>query len=95
MKGNAAEQSLERASITCNKNGVPFDSETAVTSGIRLGIARLHYPRLRRGRVLQAVGHLVSDVLDGLARDDEDNAAAEAKVRAQVQDLRERFPIYG
>jgi glycine hydroxymethyltransferase len=95
VKGNAAEQSLERASITCNKNGVPFDPEKpAVTSGIRLGTPAC----TTRGfgvAEFQAVGHLVSDVLDGLARDDEDNAAAEAKVRAQVQELCERFPIYG
>jgi glycine hydroxymethyltransferase len=95
VKGNAAEQSLERASITCNKNGVPFDPEKpAVTSGIRLGTPAC----TTRGfgvAEFQAVGHLVSDVLDGLARDDEDNVAAEAKVRAQVQELCERFPIYG
>jgi glycine hydroxymethyltransferase len=94
VKGNAAEQSLERASITCNKNGVPFDPEKpAVTSGIRLGTPAC----TTRGfgvAEFQAVGHLVSDVLDGLAHDDEDNAAAEAAVRAQVQELCERFPIY-
>ena len=43
----------------------------------------------------QAVGHLVSDVLDGLARTDEDNAAVEEAVRVQVEELCERFPIYG
>jgi glycine hydroxymethyltransferase len=95
VKGNAAEQSLERASITCNKNGVPFDPEKpAVTSGIRLGTPAC----TTRGfgvAEFQAVGHLVSDVLDGLARDAEDNAAAEAKVRARVQELCGRFPIYG
>jgi glycine hydroxymethyltransferase len=95
VKGNAAEQSLERAAITCNKNGVPFDPEKpAVTSGIRLGTPAC----TTRGfgvAEFQAVGHLVSDVLDGLARDAEDNAAAEAKVRARVQELCGRFPIYG
>ena len=95
VKGNAAEQGLERAGITCNKNGVPFDPEKpAITSGIRLGTPAC----TTRGfgvAEFQAVGHLISDVLDGLARGADDNTAAEAMVQAQVQELCERFPIYG
>ncbi len=93
LKGNAVEESLERAGITCNKNGIPFDPEKPmVTSGIRLGTPA----GTSRGfgvAEFQRIGHLISDVLDGLARG-EDNTAVEQKVRAEVAGLCERFPIY-
>jgi glycine hydroxymethyltransferase len=95
VKGNAAEASLGRALITCNKNGIPFDTEKpTVTSGIRLGTPA----GTTRGfgvAEFQRIGHLVSDVLDGLARDASDNRAAETRVAAEVRRLCERFPIYG
>jgi len=95
VKGNAAERSLEHAGITCNKNGVPFDPEKpSVTSGIRLGTPA----GTTRGfgvEEFRHIGHLISDVLDGLAERGEDNAAAEGAVREQVAALCQRFPIYG
>jgi glycine hydroxymethyltransferase len=95
VKGNAAEKSLERAGITCNKNGVPFDPEKpAVTSGIRLGTPA----GTTRGfgpQEFRAIGHLISDVLDGLAAQGEANEAAESEVRGHVAKLCQRFPIYG
>ncbi|HET6469873.1 MAG TPA: serine hydroxymethyltransferase [Geminicoccaceae bacterium] len=95
VKGNAAEQSLVRARITCNKNGIPFDTEKpTVTSGIRLGTPA----STTRGfgiAEFQKVGHLISDVLDGLADGPDDNEAVEARVRSEVQKLCDRFPIYG
>jgi glycine hydroxymethyltransferase len=94
VKGNAAERSLERAGITCNKNGVPSDPERpAVTSGIRLGTPA----GTTRGFAVaefREIGHLISDVLDGLAAHGEDNTAAEAAVRERVRELCARFPIY-
>jgi glycine hydroxymethyltransferase len=94
VKGNAAERSLERAGVTCNKNGVPFDPEKpAVTSGVRLGTPA----STTRGfgvAEFQAVGHLISDVLDGLARHGDDNEAAEGAAHARVRELCERFPVY-
>jgi len=94
LTGNIAEESLERAGITCNKNGIPFDPEKPmVTSGIRLGTPA----GTTRGfgvAEFQAVGNLVSDVLDGLAANGEDNSAVEARVRAEVEALYKRFPIY-
>jgi glycine hydroxymethyltransferase len=95
VKGNAAEAALERANITCNKNGVPFDPEKpTVTSGIRLGTPA----GTTRGFGLaefREVGMLISDVLDGLAANGPDgNAAVEEATRSRVAALCARFPIY-
>jgi len=95
VKGNAAEQALERAGITCNKNGVPFDPEKpALTSGIRLGTPAATTRGFGIAEFRQ-VGELASDVLDALTRRPEGDAAVEAAVRARVEALCGRFPIYG
>jgi glycine hydroxymethyltransferase len=94
VKGNAAEKSLERAAITCNKNGVPFDPEKpAVTSGIRIGTPAGTTRGFGKDE-FRAIGHLISDVLDGLAAQGESNGEAEGRARAHVADLCRRFPIY-
>ncbi len=94
LTGKAAEASLERAHITCNKNGIPFDPEKpAVTSGVRLGTPA----GTTRGfgvKEFQLIGALIVEVLDGLAANPDDNSAVEAKVRNQVLDLCRAFPIY-
>ena len=95
LTGKAAQAALERAGITCNKNGVPNDPQKPmVTSGIRLGTPA----GTTRGfgvAEFKAVGHLIGDVLDGLARSgDAGDAAAEKKAREGVDDLCGRFPIY-
>jgi glycine hydroxymethyltransferase len=94
VKGNAAEQALERANITCNKNGIPFDPEKpTVTSGIRLGTPA----GTTRGfgvREFRRIGDLIGDVLEGLAAHPEDNGAAEAAARRHVEELCKAFPIY-
>ncbi|MBI4183773.1 MAG: serine hydroxymethyltransferase [Proteobacteria bacterium] len=94
LTGKRAEESLERAAITCNKNGVPFDPEKpTVTSGIRLGTPAA----ATRGfgpAEFREVGALIGDVLDGLAAAPEGNAAVEAGVRARVLALCRRFPVY-
>ncbi len=67
LTGRDAEVSLERAGITCNKNGVPFDPEQpTVTSGIRLGSPAATTRGFRQAEFRQ-VGELIADVLDGLA----------------------------
>src|ERR1700752_3160890 len=92
LKGNQVEQALERAGITCNKNGIPFDPEKpTVTSGIRLGTPA----GTTRGfgvSEFREIGHMISDVLDGLAAGD--SAAAERAAAQRVGDLCRRFPIY-
>ncbi len=94
VKGNAAEESLERAGITCNKNGIPFDPEKfTVTSGLRVGspagttrgfgVAEFH-----------EIGEMMAEVLDGLAAGGDDNSKAEQDVAQRVKALTARFPIY-
>jgi len=94
VTGKAAEASLERANITCNKNGVPFDEAPfTITSGIRLGSPAA----TSRGfgvEEFRTVGRLIARVVDGLAKDSNDNSATEAAVRQEVLDLTKRFPIY-
>jgi glycine hydroxymethyltransferase len=94
LVGRDAEQSLERAGITCNKNAIPFDPEKpTVTSGIRLGTAAV----TTRGfgvAEIRAVGQAIVAVLRGLAERPADNAAIEARVREEMRELCARFPIY-
>ncbi|HLI13710.1 MAG TPA: serine hydroxymethyltransferase [Alphaproteobacteria bacterium] len=94
LTGKAAAESLERAAITCNKNGVPFDPEKpTITSGIRLGTPA----STTRGfgvAEFRQVGEMIADVLDGLAARANDNNANETAVAARVAELCRRFPIY-
>jgi len=95
LTGNVSEKALERAHITCNKNGVPFDPEKPmVTSGIRLG-APAGTTRGFGVAEFQQVGRMIAEVLDGLAKNGpEGNGEVEEKVKAQAIDLCKRFPIY-
>ncbi len=95
LTGKAAEASLGRASITCNKNGVPFDTASPmVTSGIRLG-APAATSRGFGVVEFKKIGELIAETLDGLsANGDSANAAVEVNVKAAVHELTERFPIY-
>ena len=94
LTGKAAEESLDRAGITCNKNGVPFDPEKPmVTSGIRLGSPAATTRGFGAAEFRQA-GELITRVLDALAQHPQDNSAAERDVQAEVGDLCHRFPIY-
>jgi glycine hydroxymethyltransferase len=94
LKGNQVEQALERAGITCNKNGIPFDSEKpTVTSGIRLGTPA----GTTRGfgvSEFREVGRLILDVFDALRSHPDGDAATEQRVRREIFALCERFPIY-
>jgi glycine hydroxymethyltransferase len=94
LTGKAAEESLGRARLTCNKNAIPFDPQKpAITSGIRLG-SPAGTTRGFGPAEFRRVGDLIADVLDGLAGHPEDNSAAEASAREGVAALCSRFPIY-
>ena len=94
VKGNFAAESLSRANITCNKNGIPFDTESPmVTSGIRLG----SQAATTRGFGLnefKLVGELITKVIKGLSDNPNDNSIIEEEVRKEVVDLCSNFPIY-
>ncbi|TGR17932.1 MULTISPECIES: serine hydroxymethyltransferase [unclassified Mesorhizobium] len=95
VKGRDAEQALERAGLTCNKNAIPFDPEKpAVTSGVRLGTSA----GTTRGfgeKEFRRIGALILSVIDALAEvGPEGNRAVEENVLAEVRDLCRRFPIY-
>ena len=93
--GRVAEQALERAGITCNKNGIPFDPEKpTVTSGVRLGSPAATTRGFGQAE-FREVGLLIAEVLDGLQANGEGgNAAVEAAVRRKVEALCQRFPVY-
>jgi glycine hydroxymethyltransferase len=95
VTGKAAEAALERAGLTCNKNGIPFDPEKpAVTSGIRLGTPA----GTTRGfgvAEFEQVGDWIAQVLISLAQNGEDdNTLIEKRVRQEVKALCGQFPIY-
>lgn len=93
VKGNAAEQALERAYITCNKNGVPFDPEKpTVTSGIRVGSPAGTTRGFGEAEFTQ-IGNWIGEIVDGLAGGD-DTGQLEDKVRGEVMALTAQFPIY-
>jgi glycine hydroxymethyltransferase len=96
VTGKAAEAALGRAHLTCNKNAIPFDPEKPmVTSGVRLGSPAGTTRGFTEAEFRQ-VGRMIGRVLDGLAsaNSPEGNAAVEAAVAAEVQELCRRFPIY-
>ncbi len=94
VKGNLAAESLDRANITCNKNGIPFDTESPmVTSGIRLGTQAA----TTRGFGLEEfrkVGNLITKTIKGLSENPENNSKIEKEVQEEVIELCSKFPIY-
>ncbi len=95
VTGKAAEDSLERAGITCSRSTIPFDPRPPMlSSGIRVGTPA----GTTRGfgpAEFRLVGKLIGEVVDGLSVNGEDNnGEVEARVRRQVLVLTARFPIY-
>jgi len=95
LTGNVAEKALERAHMTCNKNGIPYDPQKpTVTSGIRLGTPAA----TSRGfgvKEFQDVADFITEALEGLAGRDAGAAdGTEEAVRRKVNALTARFPIY-
>jgi glycine hydroxymethyltransferase len=95
VKGNATEKALGRAHITCNKNGIPFDTEKpTITSGVRLGTPAGTTRGFTEAEFRQ-IGRWIVEVVDGLAANGEEgNDAVEAKVKAEVEAMCLNFPIY-
>ncbi len=95
VTGNIADASLGRAHITCNKNGVPFDPEKpTVTSGLRLGSPAGTTRGFKEAEFRQ-IGDWIVELVDGLAANGaEGNSEVEAKVRKEVAQLCDRFPLY-
>ncbi|MCY3726201.1 MAG: serine hydroxymethyltransferase [Rhodobacteraceae bacterium] len=95
ITGVEAETSLERANITCNKNGIPFDTEKpTITSGIRLGTPACT-SRGFGNDDFELVGKLILKTLSGLAKNGlEGNVPIEDEVRLVVQKLCNKYPIY-
>ena len=94
VTGKDAETSLCKANITCNKNGIPFDTaKPTITSGIRLG----SQAATTRGFGLnefKIVGNLITKVIKGLEKNKDNNTEVENEVRKEVVELCSRFPIY-
>ncbi|RQR32452.1 serine hydroxymethyltransferase [Burkholderia sp. Bp9143] len=94
ITGTQAEKALERAGITCNKNGIPFDTENpTVTSGIRLGTPA----GTTRGfgpAQFEQIGEMILEVLAALKREPSGDEVVERSVRTRVRDLCSQFPIY-
>ena len=94
LNGKISEASLEHAGITCNKNGIPYDTEKpTITSGVRLGTPAA----TTRGfgvEEFKEVGKMIIKVLDALAANPQNNGAVEQEVRKEVSALCKRFPIY-
>ena len=94
ITGMAAEKALERAGITCNKNGIPFDTESpTVTSGIRLGTPA----GTTRGfgtAQFEQIGEMILEVLSAVEREPGGDDKVERAVRSRVRDLCNQFPIY-
>ena len=95
VNGKVAEHALERANITANKNGIPFDPEKpALTSGIRLG-SPAGTTRGFGTAEFKLIGEMIVEVLDGLnSNSPEGNTLVEARIKARVLELCARFPIY-
>jgi glycine hydroxymethyltransferase len=94
LKGNAVEKALERAGMTCNKNGIPFDPEKPmVTSGVRLGTPA-GTTRGFGADEFRHVGEMIIEVLDAMAADPDETAAVEASVRERAEALCKKYPIY-
>jgi glycine hydroxymethyltransferase len=94
LTGKEAEISLGKANLTCNKNGIPYDEQKPwITSGIRLGTPACTTRGLGLAE-FKLVAELIYEVLVGLRDNRENNSLIENKVKAQVEELCLKFPIY-
>ncbi len=94
VTGKDAEASLVRSNITCNKNGIPFDTQSPmITSGIRLGTPAC----TTRGfgpNEFNLIADLITKVVKGLSKNGSNNSKIEKEVQKEIIDLCATFPIY-
>jgi glycine hydroxymethyltransferase len=89
ITGKDAQEALDRAWITVNKNGIPFDTKgPMVTSGVRIGTPAVTTRGMAEADMVQ-IAALMDRVLTNIG-----NASVEAAVRGEVQELTSRFPLY-
>ena len=89
ITGKDAQEALDRAWITVNKNTIPFETKSPmVTSGVRLGTPAVTTRGMREPEMAEIAG-LIDRVLSNLG-----SASVEARVRDEVQELTNRFPLY-
>ena len=94
VTGKDAEVSLCKANITCNKNGIPFDTEKmTITSGIRLG-TQAATTRGFGTNEFKKVGDLITKVILGLSKNLDNNSSVENEVKKEVMELCSKYPIY-
>jgi glycine hydroxymethyltransferase len=89
MFGSEAEKALGDAGITVNKNAIPFDTNPPLKpSGVRIGTPAMTTRGMKETEMKQ-IGHWISEALNNRA-----DAAALTKIRGQVLELCEQFPLY-
>jgi glycine hydroxymethyltransferase len=89
ITGKDAQEALDRAWITVNKNGIPFDTKgPMVTSGVRIGTPAVTTRGMAEADMVQ-IAALMDRVLTNIG-----NASVEAAVRGEVQELTSCFPLY-
>ena len=89
VTGKQAEEALDKAGITVNKNGIPFDTQPpTVTGGLRVGTAALTTRGMKEAemeKIAEWINRIISDI---------DNASLQQEIRSEVKVLCEKFPIY-
>ena len=94
VTGKDAQASLGRANITCNKNGIPFDTQSPmITSGIRLGTPACTTRGFGEDE-FKLIAGLIHKVIEGLSINKTDNSKIEKEVKKEIIDLCANFPIY-
>jgi glycine hydroxymethyltransferase len=89
LTGKVAEETLEKAGITVNKNAVPFDTRSPfVTSGIRIGTPASTTRGLKETEMRQ-IGVWIDEALQNLA-----NEAVLTRIRGEIRELCQKFPLY-
>jgi glycine hydroxymethyltransferase len=89
INGKQAEQALDLAGITVNKNAIPFDQNPPLTpSGIRVGTPALTTRGMKEPE-MEAIGDWIADVLDAVT-----DQSVQKRVRKEVERLCEKFPLY-